>query len=219
VATTDTGQSHPAATKRTAEEQKRRNQALMDLLQSWIDVSDEEAQEQKETGEYLRKALDEDRPPRVQALLVSLHTLLDAGPLGLVTNPRTSPEFLECTRWLYTHLAGGDRVYVPAIADYEVRRELIRAGKRRGIARLDALGADAEYLPITTDAMLLAAHFWARARQRGRPSAPDLGLDADVILAAQAATLPASDDQVVVAAANVRHLSLFVDARHWRDIA
>lgn len=32
---------------------------LVDLLQSWIE--DEDAQEQKETGEFLVKALDEDR--------------------------------------------------------------------------------------------------------------------------------------------------------------
>jgi hypothetical protein len=31
------------------------------MLNEWCSVSDEEAQEQRETGEYLRKALDEER--------------------------------------------------------------------------------------------------------------------------------------------------------------
>ncbi|MEX2261699.1 MAG: hypothetical protein WD696_07095 [Bryobacteraceae bacterium] len=43
---------------------------------------------------------------------------------------------------------------IPEIADYEVRRELLRAGKEKGLGRLDAL-------PITTPVMLKAAEFWA----------------------------------------------------------
>jgi hypothetical protein len=65
--------------------------------------------------------------------------LLDAGPLGLVTNPRHSPQNLACAQWLGALVAGGLRVIVPEIADYEIRRELLRAGKSRGIARLDAM--------------------------------------------------------------------------------
>ena len=145
--------------------------------------------------------------------------LLDAGPTGLVTNPRESDETRAATLWLRSVTAHGGCVVLPEIADYEVRRELIRANRRTGIRRLDALKATVEYLPITTDAILLAAEFWATARNRGRPSAPDQSLDADVILADQAATfVAAAPDRVVVATTNLRHLELFVDARHWRDI-
>jgi hypothetical protein len=42
-------------------EQARKNQAAIELLQSWLDVDEEDAQEQRETGEFLLKALDEDR--------------------------------------------------------------------------------------------------------------------------------------------------------------
>ena len=56
---------------------------------------------------------------------------------------------------------------MPEIADYEVRRELLRANKREGLARLDALVGLLEYLPITTAAMRQAALFWAQARQQG----------------------------------------------------
>ena len=99
---------------------------------------------------------------------MTLIVLLDAGPLGLVTNPRESLETRECTRWLASLAARGDQIRLPEIANYEVRRELLRAGKPRGIQRLDALKATVAYLPITTAVMLTAAEFWAEARRRGR---------------------------------------------------
>ena len=106
---------------------------------------------------------------------------------------------------------------VPEIADYEVRRELTRARRVAGIARLDALIARVEYLAIETSAMRKAAQFWAEARQRGQPTASDAALDGDVILAAQAATLNRSG--VVVATTNTRHLSRFVPAELWTDMS
>ena len=78
--------------------------------------------------------------------------LLDAGPLGLVTNPKFSPQGAACASWLQSLVARGERVVVPEIADYEVRRELLRADKMRGVERLDALARLLEYLPLTTDA-------------------------------------------------------------------
>lgn len=39
------------------------NQALIDLLDSWLAVDEEDAREQRETMQHLRKALDENRPP------------------------------------------------------------------------------------------------------------------------------------------------------------
>jgi hypothetical protein len=40
-------------------EQIRRNQAVIDLLNSW---EEEDEEEQRETWEFLKRALDEDRP-------------------------------------------------------------------------------------------------------------------------------------------------------------
>jgi predicted nucleic acid-binding protein len=104
---------------------------------------------------------------------VSLIVLLDAGPLGMITNPKSSPENEACKNWLANLVAKGTEVVVPEIADYEVRRELIRAGKDRGLGRLDALKALLSYAPITTPVMLKAAEFWATARRMGRQSADD----------------------------------------------
>ena len=141
---------------------------------------------------------------------------LDAGPIGLVTNPKLSPESTLCTRWLQTLITSNIRVIIPEIADYEVRRELLRANKVRGIARLDELAKLVEYLPITTAAMRQAAMFWAQARQQGQPTAGDKTIDSDMILAAQAMTLDVVD--VVIATTNVGHLSRFAPADLWQNI-
>jgi predicted nucleic acid-binding protein len=106
---------------------------------------------------------------------------------------------------------------LPEIADYEVRRELLRANKTLGLERLDALADTVEYLPITTTAMRQAAAFWAIARQQGQPTAGDMALDADVILAAQAVSLGIRDS--VIATTNVGHLSRYASAALWTDLA
>jgi predicted nucleic acid-binding protein len=150
---------------------------------------------------------------------MSLVILLDAGPLGLATNPRASRETLECNEWVEELLASGSQVRVPEIADYEVRRELVRAGKTAGIARLNALKLALGYIPLTTETMLMAAEFWAQARNEGRPTADDKALDGDMILAAQAVLVAGAGDTTVIATTNVGHLSRFTDARPWRSIA
>jgi len=143
---------------------------------------------------------------------------LDAGPLGMITNPKSSPENEACKNWLASLAYNGVEVVIPEIADYEVRRELLRAGKDRGLGRLDALKSMLGYAPITTPVMLQAAEFWAAARNMGRQSANDASLDADMILAAQAGALARDGDETVIATTNVRHLALFSSARIWREI-
>jgi predicted nucleic acid-binding protein len=110
-------------------------------------------------------------------------------------------------------------VYVPEIADYELRRELLRMKSSESIKRLDELKTRLRYAPITTEAMQGAAALWAAARSAGRPTADDKALDADAILAAQSTLLAQPGDQAIVATTNVGHLSRFVDARSWREIA
>ena len=142
--------------------------------------------------------------------------ILDSGPLGLVTNPRMSPQATACLRWVQELLSPGRRVIVPEIADYEIRRELLRADKIAGLTRLDLLIQQLEYLPITTQAMRVAAQLWAETRQRGKPTADDRALDGDVILAAQLIT--GGFASVVVATTNVGHLVQFVNAALWTEI-
>ena len=141
--------------------------------------------------------------------------LLDAGPLGQLSNPRAVPGMRA---WFDRLNAAGVVVAVPEIADYEVRRELLRAGKARGLARLDALAEATVYLPLSTAIMRRAAELWAQARRGGRPTAPDAALDGDVILAALAQLLTDDGHTVMIATENVGHLAAFADARPWNTI-
>jgi hypothetical protein len=148
--------------------------------------------------------------------LVNSVVVLDTGIIGLITNPKLSPESIACTNWLQILSTAGVRIIIPEIADYEVRRELLRVNKVRGIRRLDELVNLLEYMPISTVAIQQAALFWAQARQQGQPTAGDKTIDGDVIFAAQAVTLNISD--VIIAIINVGHLSRFVSADLWQNI-
>ncbi|UBF25662.1 nuclease [Kovacikia minuta CCNUW1] len=134
----------------------------------------------------------------------------------MISHPRKNPAIKA---WLQALLQTGTVVRIPEIWDYEVRRELLRANKLKGIQRLDTLKTILGYVPITTEVMLRAAEFWAQARQQGYPTADDRSLDADVILAAQAAVLVDLGNTVTVATTNVDHLNRFVPARLWDEIS
>jgi predicted nucleic acid-binding protein len=117
-------------------------------------------------------------------------------------------------------LAAGHRLVVPAIAYFEVRRELERAGMTRSIAQLDAFNAARpdRFLSVTDSALRLAAKLWAQARNAGTPTADPKELDADVVIAAQALDMGVPAADLIVATINVGHLSLFVAADLWSNI-
>lgn len=146
--------------------------------------------------------------------------VLDSGPLGLLSNPTTTGPGHQAQDWARNRISAGDQIIVPEIADYEVRRELIRAGKTQGIARLDELCAGLGYHPLSTPIMRDAAQLWAQARNDGYPTARDAALDGDVILAAQARNLHSDPpgERVVVATTNVAHLERYVDAEVWTSL-
>ena len=135
---------------------------------------------------------------------------LDSGPLGMLCHPRANPRFAS---WFRRLMESGTVVFVPEIADYEVRRELVRAKLPRSIERLNGLKRELRYLPLTTATMLRAAELWAQARTRGTPTADPKELDGDVILAAQAERVKA-----IIATDNVGHLAQFVSAIKWEEI-
>jgi predicted nucleic acid-binding protein len=146
--------------------------------------------------------------------------VLDSSILGLLTNPKKTPEVISVTQWAVTMMSAGYRLVVPAIADYEVRRELERAGKTAGIARLDAFNAISKdrYLPLSDDALKLAAKLWAQARNQGTPTADPKELDCDVLIAVQALTMGLTESEFIIATTNVGHLSLFAPADLWSHI-
>jgi predicted nucleic acid-binding protein len=135
--------------------------------------------------------------------------ILDSGPLGLAARRPGLAQVQQCLAWLNALDQAGATIAIPEIADFEVRRELLRARITSGIGRLDRLKAQSLYLPITTAAMLRAAEFWADVRQRGVPTASPDALDADCILAGMAATALDPGDTVTIATNNMIHLGRF----------
>lgn len=141
--------------------------------------------------------------------------LLDSGPLGALANPSTSSTAGGARAWATTLIERGDQIVVPEIADYEVRRELVRIESTDGLRRLDELGAGMGYVPLTTTMWRRAAELWADARSQGRPTASDPALDGDVLLAAQALALEDEHGDVIVATTNTRHLERYVRTALW----
>jgi hypothetical protein len=150
---------------------------------------------------------------------LSRFIFLDSGPLGLITHPRQTAEVAAITEWLAQVLRSGNRVLVPAIIYYELKRELLRAGKPFSVGRLDEFSrALNRYIPLTDAALHLSAELWAKSRQEGRPTADPRELDIDVILAVQVLSFGAPENDVVVATTNSKHLAQFVAAKHWTEI-
>jgi predicted nucleic acid-binding protein len=133
----------------------------------------------------------------------------------MITHPRKNA---DAKLWLQRLVRAGVVVAVPEIADYEVRRELLRAKRPVGVTRLDTLKFSLRYLPITTDIMLASADLWAQMRNAGLPTAVDAALDGDVILCATARAAAVPDDDVVIATTNVRHLARMAPAKLWHEI-
>lgn len=151
--------------------------------------------------------------------------VLDTYPLSstshlTVRKSAASDATAACNAWVRRCVRAGHRIVVPAIAYYEALREFER---RAAVARIERMAAFTfsapdRYLPITDDDLFQAAKFWAQARNAGTPNASVEALDGDSILAAQVRRLAHTDDQIVVATTNVKHLAQFVPAMHWTDL-
>jgi predicted nucleic acid-binding protein len=143
-------------------------------------------------------------------LILDKPLVLDTGPLGKIAHPRRRP---EVAAWYRKALADGAKIYLPEIADYEVRRNFLLEDLTRALERLDALQLTLEYLPLTTAIMRQAAQLWSDARKQGRPTADPKEIDGDAILAAQALSVGG-----VVVTDNPGHLSRYIETKTWQEI-
>jgi predicted nucleic acid-binding protein len=136
--------------------------------------------------------------------------LLDTGVLGQICHPRKHSD----VRAWFRGAAQEHAFLVSELADYELRRELLRVGAVRSVARLDELTRELSYAPITTATWRRAAALWATARNIGNVTAPPAALDGDVLVAAQAL-----EEDAVILTTNVRHFdALAVTALEWTAV-
>jgi hypothetical protein len=154
-------------------------------------------------------------------LTVARIIVLDSGPIGLAAmSPNNNAAAAACQAWLSTIDANGAEVVIPAVADFEVRRELVRLGLGPSIIRLDGLKARYDYVTPGEEAWEKAADLWALVRRVGLPTAGPKDLDADAIIAGQTLTVGQPGDIVTLATSNLNHMSRFpgLDARDWPTI-
>jgi predicted nucleic acid-binding protein len=144
--------------------------------------------------------------------------ILDTGVLGLLCHRTAHLDVVAVRKWLTSLQDQHIEVAIPEIADYELRRSLLRIGSTKSIATLETIEATSTYLPITTEVMRIAANLWAESRRNGLVTGPDSSLDGDVILAALALSEQTIAHPVLVATTNLRHLQWFVAAEKWTSI-
>jgi predicted nucleic acid-binding protein len=136
--------------------------------------------------------------------------LLDTGVLGQICHPRKHSD----VRAWFRRAVQEHAFFVSELADYELRRELIRLGAARSLSRLDELTRELPYLPVTTATWRRAAAMWAAARNTGSVTAPPEALDGDVLVGAQAL-----EEGAVVLTNNTRHFELLsVRAVEWTTV-
>lgn len=148
-----------------------------------------------------------------------MRLVLDTGVLGELCHPKCANSKI---RLFSEKIRSTDDmiVFLPEIADYELRRELLRHAMKnnqetsRSIERLDRLSDFFDYLPLDTLTLRDAAKLWARARNAGRPTADPHALDGDVILAAQAMRAGGT-----VLTYNTAHLSFFVPVKDRNELS
>ncbi len=148
--------------------------------------------------------------------------VLDTGPLGLVTHPKPSPDAKACLAWLQHLLDQDVRVLVPAIADYELRREYLLRRNTISLRKLDLLSEAGLFLPLSGEALHHAAQLWAQTRQAGRPTSDAKALDGDCILVAQvqleAARLELEESEWMIATTDVGDIPHLAPAKLWSEI-
>jgi predicted nucleic acid-binding protein len=133
--------------------------------------------------------------------------LLDTSVLGRICHPR---KHLDVRAWFLRALVDHEML-LSEVADYELRRELLRLDSKRSIHRLDELTREIQYVPMTTATWRSAAKLWAEQRRAGRPTGD--GLDADLLIATQA-----REEAAAVITLNEKHFVGLVDVYSWTTV-
>jgi hypothetical protein len=96
-----------------------------------------------------------------------------------------------------------------------------QGGINRGIKKLDDLRLFVEFFPVDRAVAELSSMLWAEARTKNTPTAKADNIDIDIMIAAHWRLLTEEfpGREVVIATTNIKHLSLFAEAREWQNIS
>lgn len=139
-----------------------------------------------------------------------MRLLLDTGVLGCICHPRKHGD----VRAWFRRALREHAFLISEVADYELRRELLRIGAALSVAHLDELVRELPYIPVSTATWRRAAALWASARNAGTVTAPPEALDGDVLIAAQAI-----EEDAAIVTMNSRHFeALAVPTYDWAAV-
>lgn len=97
--------------------------------------------------------------------------LFDSGPLGLAVCRTGTKGLAEFGTRLAELEMAGVTILIPAVIDYEVRRELVRIGATAKLRQLERWRQRFAVLPVLEATWFRAAEFWALSRRMGfRPA-------------------------------------------------
>jgi predicted nucleic acid-binding protein len=133
--------------------------------------------------------------------------ILDTGVLGQICHPR---KYHDVRSW-FRRAVREHEFLISEVADYELRRELLRIESHKSLARLDELTRELRYLPTTTATWRSAARLWAALRRDGRVTAE--GLDGDVLIATHAV-----EEMAGIVTSNEKHFEGIIDVYKWTTV-
>ncbi|HEX4959762.1 MAG TPA: PIN domain-containing protein [Thermoanaerobaculia bacterium] len=147
--------------------------------------------------------------------------LLDSNVLSKVVRPDLDEN--RPVAATINHLAADSHfeICVPEIIDYELRRKLLhlthrphhpRKWAQDALVLLDRWVA-LSYAALTTETMRLAAKIWAQTRAKGELRSPEVSLDIDAILAAQATQTGGA-----IITTNEKHFRNIADVFDWTSV-
>ena len=151
--------------------------------------------------------------------------LFDSSPLSVLTNTKYPQVTVDAIQWSRDLMHSGTKIIVPAIADFELRRELTRTRSVNSLTALDKFNGSVtdRYLALTDSALKRAAVLWALARNRGvLPADPKRAqwrcIDCGASSGISSLHMGIATSDLVIDTVNSGHLSLFVPAALWSDI-
>ena len=136
-----------------------------------------------------------------------MRLLLDTNLVSEICHTRRR---LPVQTW-YPRMAARCDLGFSVVADYELRRELVRSRSLQSLARLDALAQEIPRVPLTDAMWRRAADVWADQVARG--ALPGPGISGDTLIAAQAL-----ETRAIVVTKNLKHFEGIVFAMDWTDL-
>jgi predicted nucleic acid-binding protein len=136
--------------------------------------------------------------------------MLDTNMLVRICHPTDYRDVQEWLRSLLLRGADAPELLVSVLADYELRRALLRRGAHASLAQLDSVVRSASYVPVTAEVGRRAADISAGLSPELRRRVSDV----DILIAAQAQI----ENAILVTSDRALHDVPGVVAKDWTEI-